>query len=193
MMKAMTNMRPAVFLDRDGTLMVERSDPASLGDPQQVALETRVIPALQQLQAAGYPLIVVTNQSGIGRGLYTVSDYERVTQRLADLLADHHITLTATYHCPHHPTHAHPPYRQVCQCRKPNPGLIEQGMAAHGISPDGSWMIGDRLTDMMAGQAVGIPGILLLTGNGSHDAPHWHRVAPTLWDAVTQWVLPRRV
>jgi len=185
--------KPAVFLDRDGTLIVEHPAPASLGDATMVTLETTVVPALQRLQQAGYALIVVTNQSGIGKGLYTESDYERVTQRLIDLLADHHIGLTAVYHCPHHPTHAHPPYRQACHCRKPNPGLIEQGMQAHGITATGSWIIGDRLTDMRAGQAAGIPGILLLTGHGPHDAPHWHRVAPTLLDAVTQWVLPGRV
>ncbi|NDD67144.1 HAD-IIIA family hydrolase, partial [bacterium] len=80
-------MRPAVFLDRDGTLMVERSDPASLGDPQQVALETRVIPALQQLQAAGYPLIVVTNQSGVGRGYFTEADVDRVHAHIRSEMA----------------------------------------------------------------------------------------------------------
>ncbi len=183
----MTNKRPAVFLDRDGTLIVEHRD---LGNPHLVQLEQDVVPALQLLQDAGFELIVVTNQSGIGRGHYRFLDYLMVQKRLMDLLAHYHITITTTYYCPHHPTHAKGHFRQTCHCRKPSPGMIEQGIREFDINRQRSWMVGDRLTDMGAAQSAGIPSILLLTGNGVHDAPHWPLVAPTLLVAVNQWILP---
>lgn len=182
-----TPKRPAVFLDRDGTLIVENQD---LGNPHLVQLEHEVVPALQLLQEAGVALIVVTNQSGIGRGDYRFLDYLMVQKRLLDTLESHHIQITGTYYCPHHPIYGRGHFRQVCQCRKPAPGMIEQGIRDHRINRQQAWMVGDRLTDMGAAQAADIPSILVLTGHGTHDAPHWPLVAPSLLVAVTTWILP---
>jgi D-glycero-D-manno-heptose 1,7-bisphosphate phosphatase len=180
--------RAAVFLDRDGTLVVERGYNS---DPAEIELLPGVPRALQNLRAAGYALVVVSNQSGVGRGLFP---QERVHQAMAELrrqLRGHGVELDAIYFCPHRP-------EEDCVCRKPLPGLLR--LAAEDLVLDlpRSVMIGDKRIDVATGQAAGARGVLVRTGYGhdeearlaeSGSAPSDH-VAADLTGAAA-WVLAR--
>jgi len=150
--------RPAVFLDRDGTVVVERD---YLADPGLAQLVPGAGGALSRLAAAGFALIVVTNQSGIARGLYSEADYRAVRQRIAELLGQGRVRLDGVYHCPHHPDFTGP-----CACRKPATMLFERAITEHGLDPTRSWFIGDRLKDVEPAQRLGGRGILVRTGYG---------------------------
>ena len=146
---------PAVFLDRDGTLM---EDTGYVADPAHVALLPGVVEALTRLKAAGFRLVIITNQSGIGRGYFTVQAYETVHARFVELAGAH--LFDATYYCPDHPD-------IPSDRRKPAPGMLLE--AAHDLDLDlpRSWMIGDREGDVLAGLAAGTRSILVLTGIGA--------------------------
>jgi histidinol-phosphate phosphatase family protein len=158
--------RPPVFLDRDGTLIVEMG---YLKDPERVSLEEGAVDALSMLQARGHPLIVVSNQSGIGRGLLTEGDAHRVNQRVADLLADAGIKILAWYMCPHSPETA-------CHCRKPLPGMAVTAARDWSIDLSGCYVVGDKRSDVELADAIGGTGILVTTGHGM-DAVEWARVS----------------
>ena len=154
--------RRAAFIDRDGTLISERD---YLSDPAGVELLPGALAALQLLHAAGWLLVVVTNQSGIARGFYGEDDYARVRQRLDELLAAGGVVLDATYHCPHHPDFTGP-----CDCRKPAPGMYRQAARELSIDLAGSAYIGDKLSDVEPARAFGGQGILVRTGYGSDES-----------------------
>lgn len=142
--------RPGIFLDRDGTVI---DDTGYIGDPDLVHFLPGVFPALRRFQNAGYRLVVISNQSGIGRGVITQQQYELVAQRIADDLGQQGIRI-ATYYCPHSPD-------DRCLCRKPNPYLLAHAARDLDIDLSCSYMIGDRLTDVEAGAAAGCKTILL--------------------------------
>ncbi len=148
--------RPAVFLDRDGTLI---EDPGYLDDPAGVRLLPGVPEALRALEAAGYARIVITNQSGIGRGRFDEAAFHRVEAELARQLAAHGATTDRTYWCPHLPDAG-------CACRKPGTALHRAAAAAFGLDLARSWCIGDRLGDVEAASALGGRAILVETGEG---------------------------
>ncbi|MEX2182788.1 MAG: HAD family hydrolase [Gemmatimonadaceae bacterium] len=139
--------RPAVFLDRDGTLV---RDAHFLSDPAKVELLAGVGTALRRFRGAGFELVVVTNQSGIARGLMTESDYEAVRRRLDVLLAEKEIQLTATYHCPHHPD-----VSGDCECRKPGTALHRRAAEEHDLDLARSVFVGDRWRDVAPAIALG--------------------------------------
>ena len=142
-----------MFLDRDGTVIEDRH---YLADPDGVRLLPGAASAIASLNAAGWPVVVVTNQSGVGRGFITEAQYRSTEKRLGDLLADAGAVLTATYHCPHDPL-ALP----ACSCRKPLPGLFELAAREHGLDLSRSHFVGDRLRDVEPGLALGGVGYLL--------------------------------
>lgn len=146
-------MGKAVFLDRDGTLMV---DHGYVGDPYRVELLPGVVPALLALQGAGYSLIIVSNQSGIGRGLLTAADVDAVNERLRTILSSHGIGLNGIYYCPHGP-------EQGCDCRKPKPGLLLAALSGHGLDPAECYMLGDKWSDVEAGAAAGVTPVYIGT------------------------------
>lgn len=148
--------RPAVLLDRDGTINV---DTGYVGDPATVVLEAGVMPGLKRLAEAGFVLAVVTNQSGIARGYYTAADADAVNRRVAELLAAGGVTIAGWYTCPHGPDDA-------CACRKPLPGLAQQAIAALDLDAARSWVIGDKASDLELAAAVGARGLLVTTGEG---------------------------
>ncbi len=152
--------RRAVFLDRDGTLI---EDVSYLRDPAQVRLLPGAAGAVRRLNQAGLAAIVVTNQSGIARGLLSETDYLAAERRVDELLAEHDARLDAHFHCPHLPEIDGP-----CRCRKPGPLLYEQAAARFDIDLEGSWWIGDRLRDVEAARRFGGQGILI--ENPSTDA-----------------------
>jgi D-glycero-D-manno-heptose 1,7-bisphosphate phosphatase len=146
--------RRAVFLDRDGTLMRETN---YCGDPAMVEAFPGAAEALHCLRTAGWLTVVITNQSGIGRGYFTVANYEAVNAELFRQL-DH--TPDGVYFCADHPDTATPR-------RKPGPGMIEEAARDLGIAVGRSWMIGDKDVDVACGRAAGCRSILVLTGYGA--------------------------
>ncbi len=150
--------RAAVFLDRDGTVV---EDPGFLRDPADVVLLPGAAAAIAQLNRAGIAAVVVTNQSGIARGLILPEEYRAVEQRIEELLAAEGGSLDATYHCPHYPAISGP-----CDCRKPGTLLYRQAAEELGLDLARSWAVGDRLTDLEAVHRLGGRGILVRTGAG---------------------------
>ena len=148
----------AVFIDRDGTLIIERE---YLADPEGVEFVPGAFEALRSLRDAGYKLVVVTNQSGIARGLYTLDDYRRVEARVEERLAAEGIELDGVYCGPHHPDIDGP-----CECRKPGTGMYREAERNLGIDLAASVYIGDRLKDVEPARTLGGRGILVKTGYG---------------------------
>jgi D,D-heptose 1,7-bisphosphate phosphatase len=153
---------PAVFLDKDGTLI--RDVPYNV-DPEQIQLMPDGAAGLRVLHTAGYRLIVITNQSGVARGYFEEADLPAVHQKLAELLAEVGVPLAGFYYCPHHPDGVVPEYTVDCSCRKPEPGLLLQAAQEHRIDLRRSWFIGDILNDVEAGHRAGCRTILLDNGH----------------------------
>jgi D-glycero-D-manno-heptose 1,7-bisphosphate phosphatase len=145
--------RPAAFLDRDGTII---HDANYIRDPRDVALLPGAAAAIRRLNEADLPVIVMTNQSGIARGLLDFDDYTAVRERIESALGDEGASITATYMCPHHPDVNGP-----CECRKPGLLMYRQAIHAHGIDPARSLFVGDRWRDVEPAAALGGMGILL--------------------------------
>ena len=144
--------RRAVFLDRDGTLNVDRE---YVGTPEDVELVPNAAEGARMLAGAGFVLVVVSNQSGIARGYFTDHAADAVDRRVADLLAAHGVTIAASYRCPHLPDAPLPEFAIACDCRKPLPGLIHCAAADLSLDVKRSWAIGDRPRDIAAGAAAG--------------------------------------
>ena len=148
------NMISAVFLDRDGVINV---DHGYVSTWEQFEFLPGAPGALRELQDAGYLLIIVSNQSGIGRGYYSERDLHTLNQAIAEYLdSTLGVTLSGFYHCPHHPTEAEGEFRQQCDCRKPAPGMIQQAVLDHGIDVKTSLLVGDKDSDIEAGRAAGV-------------------------------------
>jgi D,D-heptose 1,7-bisphosphate phosphatase len=156
------NMNKAIFLDKDGTLI---EDISYNTDPDKIRLSPGVAEGLKLLQQKGYLLIIVTNQSGIARGYFSEEQFEKAIERLQELLADKGVIIDDIYHCPHHPEGVVPKFQVNCTCRKPYPGLLYQAQQEHTIDLSQSWMIGDILNDVEAGNSAGCKTILLDSGN----------------------------
>jgi D-glycero-D-manno-heptose 1,7-bisphosphate phosphatase len=155
-------VRRAVFLDRDGVINV---DSAYVGQPQDFIFEEGAKAALARLHAAGYLLIVVTNQSGIARGFYSAADFDAVTAYMCAELAEANAPIARVEHCPHLPESMQSP-GNMCTCRKPKPGMILSAAAALGIDVASSIMIGDKRDDIFAGRAAAV-GRCYLVGAGA--------------------------
>jgi histidinol-phosphate phosphatase family protein len=180
-------MRPAVFFDRDGTLI---EDVHFIRDPDDVVLIPGAADGVRRVNEAGWLAVVVTNQSGIARGLLTEREYEDVRARIDRLLVQHGARIDASYHCPHHPD-----YSGACDCRKPGTALFEQAMAEHAIDASYSTFIGDRWRDVAPAQSLGGRGILVPSAstpeNEIRKASDEMEVALSLEDAVNR-ALDRR-
>lgn len=151
-------LRRAAFLDRDGTII---EDTGFVRDPGQVSLIPGSADAIRRLNESGWIVVVVTNQSGIARGLLTEADYHAVQTRLDQLLAVHDARIDATYMCPHYPNLTGP-----CECRKPGLKHYREAAERFGIDVVRSLFIGDRISDLEPANALGGTGILVLTGEG---------------------------
>ena len=151
--------RKAAFIDRDGVLNEER---AYVHRAEDFEFVPGAIEALRSLKAAGYLLVVVTNQSGIARGLYSEADYHALTRQMRELLEAEGIHLDAVEYCPHLPDAPLEQYRLECDCRKPKPGMLNRAIQALGIDPGASFLVGDRLSDVEAGRAAGISRCFLV-------------------------------
>lgn len=149
--------RRFVLLDRDGTIIVEKN---YLSDPAEVELLPGAVEGLALLQKAGFGLAVVTNQSGIGRGYYSVHDMDAVNARMSELLAGAGVVLNGVYFCPHAPG-------EKCDCRKPRPGMALRAAGELGFVPSRAVVIGDKDADLGLARAIGALGVLVRTGYGT--------------------------
>lgn len=150
-------MTRAAILDRDGTIVADRD---YISDPAEVELLPNAARGLQRLAAFGLRLVVVTNQSGIGRGLFDESQLAAVNARMEELLRHEGVELAGIWHCPHHPD-------EGCACRKPNTELVEEAADALGFDPQRSIVIGDKASDIELGKRIGATTILVRTGYGA--------------------------
>jgi D-glycero-D-manno-heptose 1,7-bisphosphate phosphatase len=185
--------RPAVFIDRDGTLTEEVG---YVNHPKRLRLLPRSAEAVRRLNEAGIPAVVVTNQAGIARGYFSEDVLHAVNAELAAQLARGGARLDGVYVCPHHPKEGEPPYRTVCECRKPKPGLLLEAAGALDLDLTRSVMVGDKPSDLEVAPAVGARSVLVLTGYGLGEWEYRREafavvpdhVATDLLDAV-DWAL----
>lgn len=173
---------PAVFVDRDGTI---NRDVHHLSNPDQLELLPGAAEGLRALYDAGCPLVVVSNQSPIGRGMFTEERLREIHSRLAEMLAAEGVRISGWYWCPHAPW-------ESCTCRKPAPGMLIKARDEMGVILESSWIIGDRLSDLRAGRHVGARTILVATGYGQEESllPECPKLAeffvPTLREAAKE-------
>ena len=157
-------MRPAVFLDRDGTLI---HDVGYLNHHDQIRLFPQTVPALKLLRKAGFRLFVVTNQSGVARGLFPESSVKQTHRKLQSLLKARGARVDGFFYCPHHPQGKVISLSRVCRCRKPAPGMVEQAARKHPIDRKRSYVVGDKLDDLLLARSARLAGgILVRTGKG---------------------------
>ena len=189
--------RPAVFIDRDGTLTDEVG---YVNHPSRLRLLPRSAEAIRRLNAAGVAAVVVTNQAGIARGYFSEKLLDEVHDVLRAQLAAAGARLDGLYACVHHPSEGEPPYRARCDCRKPHPGLLVRAAAELGLDLTRSTMVGDKASDLVPARTVGAGAVLVLTGYGRGEREYRRErfeadpdhVAGDLLDAV-EWTLARRV
>ena len=166
--------RPAVFMDRDGTLSHEVGYVNHLS---RFKLYSWSVDAVRLLNRSGFLAVVVTNQAGVARGYFPESVIHEVHASMSQSMAAGGAHLDAVYFCPHHPSVGEPPYRLACDCRKPKPGLLKRAEAELGVDLSRSWVVGDRLGDLKLAWAVGARGALVKSGYGLGE---WKHHAPTL-------------
>lgn len=177
-------MRPAVFLDRDGTLNEEVD---YLSDPDHLVLIPGAAAAVARLNARGIPVVVVTNQSGIGRGRYGWQDFAAVMSRMGTLLALENARIDAVYASPHHELGRGEYAVADHPDRKPNPGMLLRAAAEHDLDLSRSWMVGDKAVDLEAGRRAGCRVALVRTGYGTTvDGSGADLVAADLPEAVAR-------
>jgi len=161
--------RPAVFLDRDGTMI---EDNGYLYRIEDVTPFPWMVDAVRALNRAELPIVVVTNQSAIARGMLTEDRLSEIHARIDDLLRNGGASVTAYYYCPHHPEGTVAPFARVCECRKPAPGLVARAAADLDLDVTRSFVVGDKWTDVALARAIGAKGVLVRTGYGADEEKH---------------------
>lgn len=156
-------MKPAIFLDRDGTLIEEVN---FLHKPDQVRLTPGIAESVRRANQLSVPVIVVSNQSGVARGLFSESDVQVVHQHIDSLLAGEGVRIDAWFFCPHYPLKDGSAYDQICSCRKPGTGMFQSAAKQFPIHFQKSLMVGDKEMDLQAGRALGMACALVETGYG---------------------------
>ena len=159
--------RRAAFLDRDGVINL---DHGYVSRREDFTFVPGVLDGARHLHALGFALVVVTNQSGIGRGLYSISDYEQLTTWIKGRFAAEGAPLAGVYHCPHHPTDAMGDFRKSCDCRKPAPGMLLAAARDLDLDLGASVLFGDKESDLLAARAAGVP-VRVLIGTDARSTP----------------------
>ena len=165
-MNRTAGLRRAVFLDRDETII---EDMEFSVDPARIRLLPGALDAMRRFQEAGYLLIVITNQSGVARGVFDEKGLAVCHEHLREKLREEGVTITDVYYCPHYSEGSVERYAVACDCRKPAPGMLLHAAREHDIDLEQSWMIGDRPADVGAGRAAGCRTIRVLTGPPPED------------------------
>lgn len=181
--------RAAVFVDRDGTLNREVEYLANVAG---LRLLPGAAAGVRALRAAGFAVVVVSNQSGVARGFMTLETVHAINREMARRLAVHGAVIDGIYVCPHHPSAGVPPLRRRCRCRKPAPGLVRQAVRDLDLDVARSYCVGDGAGDVRMGAALGVPGVLVLTGHGRRTArdselPRAHVAAN--FRAAAKWII----
>jgi D-glycero-D-manno-heptose 1,7-bisphosphate phosphatase len=182
-------MRRAVFIDRDGTISEEVG---YINHPSRFRVFPYAAAAIKHLNDAGWLTIVVTNQAGVARGYFSEDMIQTVHDEMTKELENGGARLDAVYYCAHHPSVGEPPYRFDCDCRKPKPGLISRAARDFDIDLAGSWMVGDRYSDVELARNAGVKSMFVLSGYGrgewEHQRSSWTEqpdlVAENLLEAV---------
>jgi D,D-heptose 1,7-bisphosphate phosphatase len=189
----------AVFLDRDGVINEEVGYIDSL---EKLKIIPCAFEAIRLINASDMKAVVISNQSGVARGFFTEEFVRQTHDHLQAMLREHAVSLDRFYYCPHHPTEGAALYRQICDCRKPAPGMFLRAAKDLNIDLQSSYMVGDRLLDMEAAQTVGVTGVLVKTGHhrdglqddGSDRLTEENKpdfIAADMLEAV-QWILRDR-
>lgn len=179
----MTRNNRAVFIDRDGVLI---RDMNYLSDHRKIVFFKKSFEAIRMLKKAGFKIVVVTNQSGVGRGYFPLKTVELIHRHLKQKLAAHNARVHGIYLCPHAPD-------QNCSCRKPKTGMMKKAQNDLQLNLKKSYIIGDKYDDVLAGHNFGGTSILVLTGKGKKERKKIkkrkpHHITPTLYDAAL-WIL----
>jgi D-glycero-D-manno-heptose 1,7-bisphosphate phosphatase len=196
-MKREAVARPAVFLDRDGTINEQMG---YINHESRFVLLDGAARGIRELNRNGYLVIVVSNQSGVSRGYFPLDLVYRVNRKMQKLLAAEGAFLDAVYFCPHHERGVVPGFKKACDCRKPRTGLFERACRDLQVEVSGSYVIGDRCLDIEFAERCGLPGILVETGYGLGEK-QWVlpsspfnpvHIAEDLPSAIT-WILKARI
>ncbi|MBM4310990.1 MAG: HAD family hydrolase [Deltaproteobacteria bacterium] len=184
-------MKPAVFLDRDGTVNV---DVGYLCHPDQITLLSRAVEGLHLLRDCSLALVIITNQAGVARGLIPPGQLPVIQRAFLRLMRAHAIPVAGYYACPHHPEGSVAEYRRACDCRKPAPGLVLQAARELDLDVQRSYVIGDKPSDVQLAHNTGATGILVLTGEGRKHLENYppgftppHMVCDDLYEAA-KWI-----
>jgi D-glycero-D-manno-heptose 1,7-bisphosphate phosphatase len=188
--------RPVVFIDRDGTLIEERG---YLSLPEDVRLLAGAARAVRRLRDSKFAVVMLSNQSGVARGYYSLADVEKVHHRIRELLTQEDAVLDGQFFCPHLPVAAGSPFGGVCLCRKPYPGMAVEAAAVLDLDLTRAYVVGDKLDDMGMANQLSVPGVLVRTGFGrdsefllgKRGSPQAALVVPNL-DTAADWILTRR-
>jgi D-glycero-D-manno-heptose 1,7-bisphosphate phosphatase len=159
----------AIFIDRDGTI---NEDLGYIASPDDLIIYPWVAEAVRLVNNAGLKAVVVTNQAGVARGMYTEDDLRAIHDRMTGELRLQGARIDGVYYCPHHPEYGDERYRQRCECRKPQPGMLHAAAREHGIDLARSFVIGDKSSDINLAASAGARGALVLTGYGSETLAH---------------------
>ena len=173
----------AIFLDRDGVI---NQDTGYVSHSDDFIFIDGVIDAMKQLKQKGYQLVVVTNQSGIARGLFSEKDFIRLTEWMDWSLADRGVDLDGIYFCPHHPTEGTGPETRACDCRKPAPGMFLEAAAELNINLAASYMVGDKVSDMKAAEAAGV-GHKILVRTGKEITAEGEALADAVYPSLVEF------
>ncbi len=181
----MKNYRnPAVFLDRDGTILTERG---YLRDPKKMVFYPGVLKSLRSLKTHGYKLIIISNQSGVGRGYFSLRQLGVINKEFSRILARHGALLSGIYFCPHRP-------EAGCLCRKPKVALIKKAAREHHVDLSESYMIGDQFRDVLMAKNSGCKGVLVMTGAGRSHRLRSKKIAEHIsknLNYAAQWILKK--
>ena len=178
----------ALFLDRDGVI---NHEVGWLHKASDVRFVDGIFPLCRTAKAIGYRIVVVTNQAGIGRGLYTVNDFETLMTWMRAEFAREGVELDAVYYSPYHPEHGLGEYKREHEDRKPGPGMMLRARAQFGLDLSASVLVGDRCTDLQAAAAAGVGQAFLLTGTEDGPCGGDYRMVGSL-DAVQEWLLAKQ-
>lgn len=167
-------MNRALFLDRDGIINI---DHGYVYQPEKFEFVDGIFDVCLHAQQLGLQIIVITNQSGIARGMYSEEDFLTLTKWMNEQFSKHKVVITDVFFCPHHPTKGNNPYKVQCKCRKPEPGMILDAAKKHNIDLTNSIFIGDKISDLIAADNAGIPNRILVNGKyGDNEAVSGYRI-----------------
>ncbi len=159
-------MHAGIFFDRDGTI---NEDVNYLSEPEQLRLLPRAAQAIREANELRFKVFIISNQSGVARGMMTENQVDIVNKALLQLLADEGATIDGIYYCPHHPDTGFAPYLLDCECRKPHTGMLLQAVKQFDIDLTHSFVIGDKISDIQTANNAGASGILVKTGYGNKE------------------------